>query len=93
MGLLYLFIYRLMYKAKYILMAGLARWRTNTLFDPQVQQHSQSQKACTERETNSRLKSATSVPHSEERAIALYSIARTASRTELSVTCYLAVVD
>jgi hypothetical protein len=80
-------MFRLMYKAKYTLMVGLAEGTTNTQFDLQVQQHSQSQKACTERENNSRLKSATSIPHSQERASTLYSIVPTAARTELYVTC------
>jgi len=72
-----------MYKTKYTLMVGLARGRTNTLFDLEVQQHSRSPKACTERDTNSRLKSATSIPHRQGRSSALYSIVRTAARTEL----------
>jgi hypothetical protein len=33
-----------MYKAKYTLMVGSARGRTNTLFDPQLQNHSKYKK-------------------------------------------------
>ena len=69
------------------LMVGLARGRTNTLFYPKVQNHSQSHKACTEREANSRLKSAKFIPHSQERASVLYFIAGTGARADLYVRC------
>jgi hypothetical protein len=74
-------------------MVGLTRGTSNTLFDRQPQNHSQSQKACAERQTNSRLKSAKSIPQSQERASVLCSIARTAACTELHVTYWLAVGD